>query len=298
MPVGTINQLATRPLGVNAATNPFPATGGTDADGPDDARTVIPLRLRALDRLVSVADYEGLRQGAGRHRQGERGQAVRRQARGGPRHRRRGRGRTARSARRSDHHAGTALVDLGDAGVPVRVAVRELRLIVLDAGINVAPDYSWDLVEPTVRAALIERFGFAASELGRPVYLSDAITTIQQVAGVDYVDLHVFGYVPGDVTPIQLVGLADELTVAKPCIPSLPARYEHLEYPAAAGDTLTTVGQRFGLTLQELAALNPAVTSLAVNEGQKLTVYRGVRPAQLAVLPSDVPEALILRRIP
>ncbi|MGW9024492.1 putative baseplate assembly protein [Streptomyces sp. NPDC055722] len=296
--VGKINQLAARPLGVSGVTNPLPATGGADGDGPADARTVIPLRLRALDRLVSVQDYEDFtraRAGIGK------ASAV----------------KLFDGTREVVHVTVAAvgdtpidplsdlftmlegsLVDFSDAGVPVRVAARELRLIVLDAGIKVLPDHSWDLVEPAVRAALAAEFGFAARTLGRPAYLSEAIATMQSVEGVDYVDVRVFGDVPGDITPIRLARLAAELTMAKPCVPSLPAHFEHSEYEVASGDTLTTVTQRFGLHLDELAALNPLLNTTTLEPRQLLTVYHGVRPAQLAVLPYDVPEALTLRRIP
>ncbi|MFD0392061.1 putative baseplate assembly protein [Streptomyces nogalater] len=58
VPADRITQPLTRPLGVTAVTNPFPATGGSDADGPGLTRRTIPLAVLALDRLVSPADYE------------------------------------------------------------------------------------------------------------------------------------------------------------------------------------------------------------------------------------------------
>jgi hypothetical protein len=189
-------------------------------------------------------------------------------------------------------------VDYGDIGVPVDLALRELRLIVLGADVKVLPDYSWDLVEPAVRAALTREFGFAARDLGQPAYLSQAVSVIVRVEGVDYVDVRVFGDVAGDVTPIQLVRLADGLAGTKPCIPAVPAHFAPRTYRVDYGDTLTRVAGRFGLHLDELAALNPLLASTTLDYGQVLTVYRGVRPAQLAVLPAGVPEALTLRRIP
>ncbi|MGW2250042.1 putative baseplate assembly protein [Kitasatospora sp. NPDC001660] len=298
LPVGQVNQLAARPLGVSAVTNPLPATGGADGDGPDDARTVIPLRLRALDRLVSVQDYEDFtraRAGIGK------ASAV----------------KLFDGAREVVHVTVAAvgdapidplsdlftalersLVDFGDIGVPVRVAARELRLIVLDAGVKVLPDHAWESVEPAVRAALAAEFGFAARTLGRPAHLSEAIATIQGVEGVDHTEVRVFADVPGDVTPVQLAQLAAGLTTANACLPALPAHFEQIEHEARRGDTLTTVAQRYGLHLDELALLNPQLTSPKLHPGRHLTVYKGIRPAQLAVLPADVPEALTLRRIP
>jgi hypothetical protein len=147
-----------------------------------------------------------------------------------------------------------------------------------------------------VRAALTSEFGFAARTLGQPAYLSEAITAMQHVDGVDYVDVHVFADIAGDITPIQLARLVDGLTVAKPCIPSVTAHFEH---KLAANETPTLVAQQFGLSLAELAELNPGLATVIFKmRAPAITVYRGVRPAQLAVLPADVPEALTLRRIP
>jgi predicted phage baseplate assembly protein len=298
VPAGTITQLSARALGVGGVTNPLPATGGADGDGPGDARAGTPLRMQALDRLVSVRDYEDFtraRAGIGK------ASAV----------------KLFDGVREVVHVtiAGVAdapidplsglvaaleqsLVDFGDLGVPVRVAERELRLIVLDAGVKVLPDHSWDLVQPAVRAALAAEFGFGSRTLGRPAYLSEAIAAIQGVDGVDYVDVDVFGSVDGNVTPIRLAGLADDLHTAEPCVPAVGAHFEERTYDVEYGDTLTSVTQRFGLHLDDLVALNPKLSGTDLAPPQVLTVFRGVRPAQLAALPDDVPEALTLRRIP
>ncbi|CAM5690955.1 hypothetical protein SVIOM74S_08164 [Streptomyces violarus] len=58
VPAGRVTQPLTRPLGVTAVTNPRPATGGADADGPGLTRRTVPLAVSALDRLVSESDYE------------------------------------------------------------------------------------------------------------------------------------------------------------------------------------------------------------------------------------------------
>ncbi|HEU0013764.1 MAG TPA: hypothetical protein VFQ45_08775, partial [Longimicrobium sp.] len=47
---GQLSLLITRPLGVRAADNPLPATGGTDAEAMDDARARAPLTVLTLDR--------------------------------------------------------------------------------------------------------------------------------------------------------------------------------------------------------------------------------------------------------
>src|SRR6185312_6784198 len=55
---GQITLLATKPLGVKSVVNPSAASGGADRESRDSARRNVPLALLALDRLVSVEDYE------------------------------------------------------------------------------------------------------------------------------------------------------------------------------------------------------------------------------------------------
>lgn len=63
--LGTLGNLDTekislpldRPLGLTAATNPVPATGGVDPEPESHARQSMPLPVRALGRAVSLRDY-------------------------------------------------------------------------------------------------------------------------------------------------------------------------------------------------------------------------------------------------
>jgi predicted phage baseplate assembly protein len=47
-----------QPLGLQAVTNPLPATGAQDAEAMKDARANAPLTVLTLDRVVSVRDFE------------------------------------------------------------------------------------------------------------------------------------------------------------------------------------------------------------------------------------------------
>ncbi|MFI9381976.1 putative baseplate assembly protein [Kutzneria sp. NPDC052558] len=299
VPAGKISQLVTRPLWVSGVNNPLPATGGADADGPEQARRTIPLSVTALDRLVSVPDYEDFaraRAGIGRA-------SARRLTDG---------------SRQVVHVtvAGvddipltdtsdivttlrSSLGDFGDPQLPVRVAVRELVLLVLAVNIKVAPAYTWRLVEPAVRAALLDRLGFDRRELGQPAYLSEAMAAAQSVAGVDYVDIDVFAGVEGSLTPADLDALAERLTTPQAVVPSRLARFDETRYTVRAGtETLTQIAASNGITVAELFRLNPDLTSAdPLPQGRSVVVFRGIRPAQLALLSPDVPDTLTLKEV-
>ncbi len=303
----TVTTPLTRPLGVTAVTNPLPAGGGADPDGLRQTRRQIPLAVAALDRLVGITDYEDFT----RSRAGI-GRAAARRIFGGGRELMQvtvaGAGdipldedgeivSTLRSA----------LALYGDPQLPVRVDVRELVLLVMAAGLKIEPDYSFELVEPKVRRALLDKLGFDNRELGQPAYLSEAIAAAQAVAGVEYVDVDVFAGVPGSMTPAGLQGLASTLTVPNPVVPARQASYR-VEYhdvtapdgtdPATYTESLTLVAARNGISVAELLRLNPGLPPAEpLPAGTRVVVFDGVRPAQLVLLSPAVPATLILKEV-
>ncbi|UQX88118.1 putative baseplate assembly protein [Jatrophihabitans telluris] len=302
LPPGQISQLGTRALGVNGVGNPVPASGGTRADGPQDARRVIPLRSLALDRLVSVQDYADFTQArtgfakaaAARLYDGQRElvQVTVAAVDDAP----------LEPSSLTFIELERSLREFGEPHYPVRVDVRELIRLILSAGVKVAPDYSWDLVEPVVRQALLEAFGFDRQQLGEPANLSTALAAASAVDGVDYIDVDVFAGVPALSGPLDLLSLGAGLTAGSPqpnpCVPAAPARYDEDRYRVVDGDTLSGVADRFGLGLAELLELNRALDSNDLVVGQELVVFRGIRPAQLVVLCAELEDTLLLRRIP
>lgn len=309
LPAQRITQLASRPLGVNAVTNPLPTTGGADGDTPGDIRHNAALSCLALDRLLSAqdyADFTAARAGIGKA------------------------AATALSdgcqeviyvtiAGAGDVPVDTsdllvtqlrqALAELGDPYLPVQVGVRELLLIVMSAGIKVGADYSYDLVEPAVRAAALAAGGFGSHALGQSVYLSGIVAAMQAVPGVDYVEVDLFDALPGTTDPLHLLkallSLADAKSSSrvKQRITVKPARLEQDVHPVGADptgvpDTLTSIALQYGTTLDALAALNPRLTSITLQPGDQITVASGIRPAQLARFSPDIPQTLLLRSIP
>ncbi|WP_405578155.1 putative baseplate assembly protein [Streptomyces sp. NBC_01092] len=295
-----VTQPLTRPLGVTQVTNPRPAKGGADADGPGLTRRTIPLAVSALDRLVSESDYEDF----ARSRAGI-GRAAARELFDG---------------RRRVLHvtvAGTddvpidddsdtlralrgALTEYGDLNLPVRVDVRELVLLLIAAKVKVAPDHAWEFVEPRLRQALLGRLGYEGRELGRPTRLSDVLATAHSVPGVDYVDVDVFTGVPASATAEELTGILTDPGPSRASVPAHPATYDEKIHTvrAANGETLSEICAKYGVPLAELLRLNPDITDTRrLAKGRSVFVFRGIRPAQLAMLSPKAADTLILTEV-
>jgi len=184
-----VSLLLTKPLGVKDVINPLPATGGADRESRDLARKNAPKAIQALDRLVSRKDYADFAQSFA------------------------GIGKASATELRGLVHvtiAGAedipidpssdlfrnlllALQTLGDPYQGVVLALRELKLLVIEARVRLLPDYNWENVEPQIRSMLLDTFGFERRELAQSVFASEVISSIQSIPGVAYVDLETFG---------------------------------------------------------------------------------------------------------
>jgi len=259
-----ITQLATRPLGVTEVTNPLRASGGADPESREQVRRNAPLAVKSLDRLVSTPDYADFaRTFAGI------GKADAQEISDG---------------RRSVLHLTVAGVDdipidpdsdlminlrralreLGDPFLPLAVVTRDLRLLIVSAKLRIHADHQWEPVVTRVRAALLEAFGFDRRELAQGVAGSEVLSVMQAVAGVEYVDLDVFG--------------AIDTTVAD-------------------GDTIRPLTPEE--TADAVAKVNAAGVASAVQalRARRHPEGRRVLAAQLALLSPDVPETLVLNQM-
>jgi predicted phage baseplate assembly protein len=202
---GQISMLVTRPLGVKGVNNPLRASGGADAESRDMARRNTPLATMALDRLVSLQDYEDFaRTFAGI------GKASATMLSDG---RRRLVHLTIAGAedipidKNSDLYRNLrlALQQSGDPFQPFQVQTRNLVALIISARVRLHPDYAWDAVVPQIRSALLEAFGFERRELGQDAHLSEALRVIQGVGGVTYVDVDIFEGLSETVTTDALL---------------------------------------------------------------------------------------------
>ncbi len=192
---GRITVATSRPLGVREVTNPLPATGGADREGLEAIRSNAPLTVRALDRLVSVQDYEdfarvfaGVGSASAALVSDGRRQVVHVTIAG------------IDDAPIAPDSALTrnllrALVELGDADLPVKVGARALRALVIVAGVRVGAGRRWEVVEATLRDRLAEGFGPDRRVIGQGVAQAEVLRVMHSVAGVDHVTLTGFdGY--------------------------------------------------------------------------------------------------------
>jgi hypothetical protein len=254
-----ISLLVSRPLGVKEVINPLRASGGADKETRDQARKNAPLTVAALDRLVSVQDYQDFSRiyaGIGKAYATElsdgRRQIVHITIAGIE---------DVPIDESSDLFINLrkALQDFGDPFQAIQLAVRELMLLVISAKVKIHPDYQWELVVAALRTVLLDVFSFERRELGQDVMLAEVISVMQRVAGVVYIDMEAFGGIPEKdeqrqpLTPEQIAEKVQ--IIAKPPIP-----------------------HRLSVNLAE----------------SKADI---IRPAQIAFLTPEVPETLILNQI-
>ena len=190
---GALNVPMSSPLGLKAAVNPLPSSGGADPESVDAIRSNAPLTVRTLDRAVSAIDYQDFAQGyAGIAKAearllangvaeivhltvaGEDGEQV------------------LPGAKLYDGLAG-AIAGGSDPYRKVLISSYRPATFRVGARVSIDPDYLPDLVLEAVEARLRDSFGFAARRFSQSVWMSEIVAEMHQVAGVvavDMTDLH------------------------------------------------------------------------------------------------------------
>lgn len=269
---GQISLLSTRPLGVKEVINPLRASGGADRESRDQARKNAPLVVTALDRLVSVQDYEdfartyaGIGKAIAVEKSDGRRQVVHVTIAGAE---------DIPIDESSDLFLNLrqALHDFGDPLQSVILALRELMFIVISARIRIMPDYQWEPVVTKVRSAMLDAFGFEKRELGQDILLSEVISVMQAVRGVAYVDIDVLREIPEKILD------PENLDKRRPLTPD--------EITSRVTDPILD---------EEGNPIKEPRPRIIVN----MADYEdgAIRPAQLAFLTPDVPATLILNQI-
>ena len=259
---GQISLLVTQPLHVKEVINPLAATGGADKDSRDQARENAPLAVLSLDRLVSTPDYADFartfagigKASAARLWDGQH-QLVHVTIAGVD-------DIPIEKTSELYHNLVQALHDYGDPYLPIQVDVRRLLALVLSASVRVLPDYQWESVENEIRATVLDVFNFERRAFGQDALVSEAISIIQQVEGVAYVDVDVFGGIPS--------------------------------VDSATGNPLTP--EQISAKVKELAA-DPTSPYSRVEVALAQKEEGGIQPAQLAFFVPDVAGTLILNEM-
>jgi hypothetical protein len=249
-----ISLVATRPLGVKAVINPMLATGGADAETRDQARGTVPLAVTTLDRLVSLQDYSDFARrfaGVGKASAVELSDGFRRIVHV-----------TIAGAgdipidMTSDVYRNLrdALHQFGDPFMPLRVDLRDRLALVLSAKVRMAPDYSWVLQEPKIRAALLDAFSFEKRDLVQDALLAETIALIQHMPGVAYVDVDVFDAIAQAQATANFTQQAAAQLALNDRVTARPARIDkqHRILPAQIAYLMPDVPDT--LILQELKA--------------------------------------------
>ncbi|MDO9597381.1 MAG: putative baseplate assembly protein [Azoarcus sp.] len=184
---GKLTTLLSRPLGVTAAINPEPATGGEDAETLARARDNAPLTVLTLERAVSIDDYANFaRAFAGI----DKAHALWIPA--GPA---RGVFLTiagvdgAEVPESSDPYQNLrdALTTYGDPLVPLRMVNYTDARFRCRLSIKVLSDFETDPVLDAIEATLREHFGFARRSFGQTVSVDEVAAVAQGVRGVEAV---------------------------------------------------------------------------------------------------------------
>jgi hypothetical protein len=181
----------TKPLGVKGVINPMPASGGVDKETRDQARRNVPIAVLALDRLVSVQDYAdfartfaGIAKASAQELSDGEREVVHLTIAGSG---------NIQIDVTSDLYRNllAALARFGDPLQPLQVDSFERVLLVIAAKVNVLPEYLWEKVKEQIRTLLFEKLGFENRELGQSVTVSEVLSLMQSVPGVNFVDFDI-----------------------------------------------------------------------------------------------------------
>jgi Bacterial Ig-like domain/Baseplate J-like protein len=181
--------IQTRPLGIESVHNPLPATGAADPEDRDSARENAPRTVVAMDRIVSLRDFEDFaRTFAGI------GKALAVDMSSGD---------TALvhltiAAANGDVLSGTsplflnleaAIESVRDPGVQFELQAYDRVYFDVAAKVLIDERYDSAKVLLAVQAALHNAFSFARRSFGQPVTAAEVIAVIQGVGGVVATDL-------------------------------------------------------------------------------------------------------------
>ncbi|MFZ3493216.1 putative baseplate assembly protein [Streptomyces sp. 5.8] len=195
---GQLTLLTQRPLGIRSVVNPTPARDWAPPENPADARRNAPLRVRTLDRAVSVADHEDFASGyagVGKARadgiwEGTSTAVVVSVLGTG--------GSAPSTGLLADLR--TALEAARDPGTRLEVLAGDLLWFGLGVELRHDPAYERATVEGSVRAALKGAYAPATRQFTEPVTAAGTLVTIRRTPGVVACTMPRLWRLPGNAT--------------------------------------------------------------------------------------------------
>lgn len=209
-----LSMLIDRPLAVRAVRNPIGASGAEAPEAPEATRAAVPAGLRALDRVVALADVAAFAEGfggIGRARAEEIWADDRRLV-----------ALTVAAADGSSPAAGSPLLTALSEGMALfadpSLAVRPMGYAAVPffatAQVRPRDDHDPAVVLDAARAAFAEALGFAAREIAVPITASHLLAVLAAVPGVAEAALTRLG-------PDEAPGATPPATI----LPALGARF-------------------------------------------------------------------------
>lgn len=184
IPAGRLQLLCSAPLGVRAVQNPWPTSGGADAELTADARSEAPITVVTLDRIVSLSDYQDA---AASYPGIAKARATPLQI-GGNRIIHLTLAMQDRQPLDPSSKRRTELVqrlhDRGDPAIEIRIDDHRPKLFRVQAQLIPQPGFDPTLLRSSVETALRQAFDFARRYFAQPVRAAEVYHTIQQVTGV------------------------------------------------------------------------------------------------------------------
>ena len=210
---GQVSMLLSRPLGLNAVTNPLPSSGAADPETIDQARPNAPITVKTIDRVVSLkdaGDFAAASAGIAKSAvswiwDGSRYVACVTVAGTG--------GAPVLPGTPQYASLLQALRSAGDGTMPVTLCSFVAKTFTVAARIVPDPALVPGAVLAGVKAALAATFSFANRAFGQPVFRSEVIAALQGMPGVVAVTLSDFA-----LTGAVSSGPVDALVASAPTL--------------------------------------------------------------------------------
>jgi len=229
------------PIGLKSVTNPSEATGGADPESIAQARENAPTTVRTFGRAVSLRDFEDLVRSSGEVAKALATWVWNREARAV---------HLTIAAQEGELFTPSDLTRIQASLNTQRDPNHALFLdnyvqvsIVITATVRVGPSYIVSEVTEAARAALLNALSFASLRFGQPLALSEIYAVLQEVEGVDSLDIDLFhfknqsaGFLAergATVEPVQRsLRVFSARPNSMPSPPVLPAELASVETPA------------------------------------------------------------------